>query len=191
MSLDIFHRTLKETPVYPNIVSSVGSWGSFLLELWMDEMFLSWVSAANHSIWAGFQGRWLHLFPQLHSTPVEGHLNLGTIWSCSWTILCMGGEPLWSIWPGILESGHIAVEWGELGFQNPEGHQKESQINLQNPHKAYWMHSTSIKLPPALSTPNTAGKKLSYYTAVIETQTKYLGTWAHSYPVSGVGSPKF
>lgn len=157
----------------------MNGWNVFVLGVSSKPQYLSW-------------------FPRKVATPLPpapqhpcGHLNLGTIWSCSWTILCMGGEPLWSIWPGILESGHIAVEWGELGFQNPEGHQKESQINLQNPHKAYWMHSTSIKLPPALSTPNTAGKKLSYYTAVIETQTKYLGTWAHSYPVSGVGSPKF
>lgn len=48
------------------------------------------------------------------------------------------------------------------------------------------MHSTSIKLPPALSTPNTAGKKLSYYTAVIENQTKHQGTQAHSCSITRV-----
>jgi len=37
--------------------------------------------------------------------------------------------------PCVLEGGHIFVDGGELGFHNPEGHQKESQINLQKTHR--------------------------------------------------------
>lgn len=79
-----------------------------------------------------------------------------------------GGYSSDSSSPGVLEGGHISVEGGELVFHNPEGHQKEGQINLQKAHRRikFTPHLVSILL--AHPTPNPAGKKLLRFVEVLE-----------------------
>lgn len=129
-----FHRFLIEVSTYQNKVNSLCSWSS-LLRLCTDGMFLVWVSATNHRIWAGFQGGLLPF-----SLPVPS----GVLWRDTRALEAWGQCSVWGMVcpcdpssPCVLEGGYVAVEWGEVLFHNPECHQKENQINLKKTHRHF------------------------------------------------------